>query len=258
MQFSQLWGEVAANFPTANQQRAQNAVNAAYQEFMSARQWSFRESSTTTIALTAGQIHYVLLGTSPVVTDFDGLIDVVLELTSGGIKKPLPEMEQADIDRYFGHCTTNAEPVAYCVQGGLAATSSSAVNQGGSQQLKLVPPPLATAGHGEKLTLRYFRSIASMEMSANTDVPLVPAQYHYALVTGGNANLAQAIGNAQRYAEYRALFQQRIQEAVVADMGMRLRDHVVLVPRPSASVYPITGQDQGTFDLASRPYDGRS
>lgn len=250
-----MWGEVAANFPTANQARCQLAVNGAYQEFMAARQWSFRESSVSTIALVAGTATYTLLGTSAVVTDFDGLIDVVLEDSSGGDKKPLTEMQQADFDRVFGHVTTNAEPAVYCVRGGTPAASAAAMTQGGQQQLALSPPPLATATHGEKLTIRYFRSVGTMEMSATTDVPLLPAQYHYALIAGGNAYMAEAIGNMQRAAMYRAIFEKRIGEASISDQGMRIRDKQLLQFAAPAAIYPIAGQNQQTLDLATRPYD---
>lgn len=224
---------------------------------MSARQWSFREITVASLALSAGVSKYTLLGTSAIITDFDGLIDVSLELSTGGEVRPLAEMAQADFDRFFGHQKTNSEPGVYCVRGGAAATTAATILQGGQQQLQVAPPPIATATHGQALQIAYFRSVASMELSADTDIPLIPAQFHYSLITGGNAYLAAAIGNTQRYAEYRALFQQRVQEAIASDMGLRLRDHAVLVVRPSASVYPITGQDAGTFDLNTRPYDGR-
>lgn len=257
MQFSTLYGEVAANFPTANLTRCQLGVNAAYQEWMAARQWSYREITVASLALTAGLAKYTLGGTAPVVTDFDGLIDVGLEMSTGGEVRPLVECAQQDFDAWFGHQKTNSEPAVYCVRGGLAAVSAAAMISGGQQQLQVSPPPIATATHGQALQIAYFRSVASMEMSAATDVPLMPAQFHYALVLGGNAYVAAAIGNTQRAVEFRQLFQQRLQEAISSDMGMRLRDHVVLVQRPGASVYPITGQDPSTFDLSTRPYDAR-
>lgn len=255
MQWSTIWGEVASNFPTANQTRAQNATQAAYHEFMSFRQWSFRESTVASIALTAGVAKYTLLGTAAVLTDFDGLIDVGLEMSTGGEVNPMVELAQPDFDRFFGHQKTNSEPAVYCVRGGVPAANAAAVTQGGQQQLVLSPPPIATATKGQALQIAYFRSIGTAEPSANSDIPLLPAQYHYVLVLGGNAYLAAALGNVQRATEFRSLFQERMREAAVSDMGMRLRDHVVLVPRTGPTVYPITGQNQGTFDLNSRPYD---
>lgn len=258
MQFSQIWGEVASNFPTANQARCKLAVIAAYHEWLAARQWSYRESSSSTLALTASQAAYTLLGTSPIVPDFDGLIDVVLEMSTGVDLKKLTEMYQSDFDQVFGHVTTAGEPAVYCVRGGTPAANAAAVTQGGQQQLVLGPPPLATAAHGQKLTLRYFRSVGTMELSADSDVPLIPAQYHYALITGGNAYMAEAIGSQQKFMQFRPMFEKRISEAISTDMGLRGKDRQLLVMQSGASVYPITGQTPATLDLATRPYDRAS
>lgn len=258
MQFSQIWGEVGSNFPTSAQPRVKMACNAAYHEWLGARQWSYRESSTTTLALTGGVQNYTLLGTTPIIPDFDGLIDVVLEMSTGLDRKTLTEMRQTDFDRVFGHVTTSGEPAVYCVRGGTPAGTSAAVVAGGQQQLALAPPPLATAGHGQNLTLRYFRSVGSIEMVADTDVPLMPPQYHYALVIGGNARMAEAIGNAQKAAMWSQAFQQRIAQGIAEDQGLRLRDAQLLEFKRGAVVYPITGQDPSTFDPSTRPYDDRS
>lgn len=258
MQFSQIWGEVGANFPTSAQPRVKMAVNAAYHEWLGSRQWSYRESSSAAVALVASQQTYTLLGTTPVITDFDGLIDVVMELTTGSDRKALTEMRQQDFDRVFGHVVTNGEPAVYCVRGGTPGSTSAAIVQGGQQQLALAPPPLATAAHGQQLIIRYFRSAASVEMVADTDVPILPAQYHYALVVGGNAYMAEALGNAQKAAMWRQTFQQRVQEAITEDEGLRMRDAQLLEFKRGPMVYPITGQSPATFSPESRPYDDRS
>lgn len=258
MLWSSLWGEIASDFPTANQGRAQLAAIAAYHEFMHFRQWSFREITVGSIALSAGVAKYTLLGTAPVLTDFDGLIEVGLEMNTGGEVRPLPEMPQSDFDRVFGHVKTNAEPAVYCVRGGAAAASAAAMLQGGQQQLQLSPPPVNTADHGQALQISYFRSVATAEPSANTDIPLVPAQFHYALIVGGKAYLAESIGNLQKGQVFRSIFQQRMAEAAGSDAGLRLRDRQLLTFQSGASVYPITGQSPQTFDPATRPYDLRS
>lgn len=258
MLWSSLWGEIAADFPTANQGRAQLAAIAAYHEFMHFRQWSFREITIASIALSVGVAKYTLLGTTPVLTDFDGLIDVGLEMNTGGEVRPLPEMPQSDFDRVFGHSKTNSEPVVYCVRGGAPAANAAAMLQGGQQQLQLAPPPINTADHGQALQISYFRSVASAEPSANTDIPLIPAQFHYALIVGGKAYLAESIGNMQRAAMFRQMFQQRMTEAAASDSGLRLRDRQLLTFQSGASIYPITGQTPQTFDPGTRPYDLRS
>lgn len=255
MQFSQIWGEVASNFPTANQARCKQAVNWAYHEWLSARQWSFRESSMAAIALVAGTSTFKLLGTTPVVTDFDGMIDVVLVQTTGGSEKPLIELLQADFDRVGGHCKVNSAPIFWTVRGGAPNTSSATLVQGGQQELAICPPPIATAGNGVSIIIRYFRSVGTMEMVADADIPILPTQYHAALAVGGNAYMAEALGNAQKAQGWRTLFQQRVAEAISADTGARGHDRQLMVFAQGPSIYPITGQTPQTYDKATRPYD---
>jgi hypothetical protein len=257
MLFSQIYGEVASNFTTANAGRCKLAVNAAYHEWIAARQWSWREITIISITLSAGVAKYTLSGTTPVVTDFDGLISVGLEMNTAGEVKPLVEMPQADFDRVFGHVKTNAEPAVYCVRGGAAAATSALMLQGGQQQLHIAPPPINTADHGQALQISYFRSAATAELTADADVPILPAQYHYALVTGGNAYMAEAMGNREKATTFREIFEKRMAEAIVSDQGLRLRDRQLLTFAAGASIYPITGQNEQTFDLATRPYDRR-
>lgn len=257
MQWSTLWGEVAADFPTANEARVIEAAKAAYHEFMHARQWSYREITVASLALSAGVAKYTLLGTAAIIPDFDGLIDVGLEMSTGAEVHGLVEVGQADFDDWFGHVKTNAEPAVYCLRGGAAAANAATMVQGGQQQIQLAPPPIATATKGQALQISYFRSVATMEPSANTDIPLIPAQHHYALIVGAHAYMHMMIGNAQKAAGFRKLFQERIAEAAASDMGMRLRSRTVLVPQAGAAIYPITGQSPATFDPQTRPYDKR-
>lgn len=257
MQWSTLWAEVAADFPTANEARVIEAAKAAYHEFMHARQWSFREITVASIALSAGVAKYTLLGTTPIVPDFDGLISVGLEMNTGQEVHGLVELLQADFDDWFGHVKTSGEPAVYCLRGGAAAANAAAMVQGGQQQLQLAPPPINTADHGQALQVSYFRSIATMEPTANTDIPLIPAQHHYALIVGAHAYMHMMIGNPQKAAGFRKMFQERIAEAASSDMGMRLRSRTVLVPQAGAAIYPITGQTPATFDQQTRPYDKR-
>lgn len=221
------------------------------------REWSFREITVASIALSAGVAKYTIAGTTPVIPDFDGMISVGLEMNTGGEVHPLAELRQDDFDRYFGHVKVNSTPAVYCIRGGAAAGSAAAVVAGGQQQLQLSPPPVNTADNGQALQLSYFRSIASIEPSANTDIPLIPVQFHYALIVGGHSYMAAMIGSTQKAAIYRQLFRERMTEAAASDMGSRLRDRILLVPQAGASIYPITGQSQPLFDPATRPYDRR-
>lgn len=257
MQFSQIFGEVASNFPTANEARAKIAVNAAQHEILSVRQWSFRMSTSAAIPLVAGTARYTLLGTTPIVPDFAGLVPggVVLEMATGGQQKPLAELAPGAFDDVFGHVKISSQPAVYCVQGGTPAGTAAAVVPGGQQQIALSPPPIATAGNGVNLLLRYFRSVGNIEMVSNTDLPILPAQLHYLLILGGNTFLAEAIGSAQKAQQWRALYQARLASAITEDEGMRLRDSKFLDFRTGAYVYPITGQNPSTFDPGSRPDD---
>lgn len=257
MQFSQIYGEVGSNFTTAAVGRVKLAVNAAYHEWIAARQWSWREITIASIPMALGTAKYTLSGTAPVVTDFDGLISVGLEMNTGGEVKPLVEMPQGDFDRVFGHVKTNSEPAVYCVRGGAAAANSATMLQGGQQQLHISPPPIFTADHGQALQISYFRSTATAELTADSDIPILPAQYHYALVAGGNAYMAEAMGSREKAMTFREMFEKRIAEAIVSDQGLRLRDRQLLTFAAGPSVYPITGQTAQTFDLATRPYDRR-
>lgn len=254
-QFSVLWGEVGSNFTTASQSRCKLAVNAAYQEWMAAMQWSYREATVVSVPLVAGTAKYNLLGPSPVVTDFDGLISVGLEMNTGGTVEPMAEFLQPDFDRFCGRSKGNSQPLFYCVRGGAPQTTSGTITSGGIQQLHIAPPPLAVADAGQALQIAYFRSVGSLDMVADADVPLIPAQYHYALIVGGNAYMAEWMKNVQSAGQYRQLFQQRIQEAMIADQGLRGRDRVLLVPKSGPQVYGITGQTEPTFDPATRRYE---
>lgn len=253
--FSVLWGEVGSNFTTATQARCKLAVNAAYQEWMAAMQWSYREATVSSVALTAGVAKYTLLGTAPVVQDFDGLISVGLEMNTGGTVEALTELLQPHFDRVCGRSKTNSEPLFYTVRGGVPASTSGTIVSGGQQQIQLAPPPVAVADKGQALQIAYFRSVGSLDMVADADVPLLPAQYHYALIVGGNAYMAEWMKNVQSAGQYRQLFQQRIQEAMVADQGLRGRDANLFVPKSGPQIYGITGQTEPTFDPATRRYE---
>ena len=253
--FSVLWGEVGSNFTTASQARCKLAVNAAYQEWMAAMQWSYREATVAAVPLVAGTAKYTLLGTTPVVQDFDGLISVGLEMNTAGTVEVLTELLQPDFDRICGRSKTNSEPLFYCVRGGTPASTSGTIVSGGQQQLHIAPPPIATADHGQALQISYFRSVGSLDMVADADVPILPAQYHYALIVGGNAYMAEWMKNVQAAGQYRQLFQQRIQEAMVADQGLRGRDANLMVRKTGPQVYGITGQTEPTFDPATRRYE---
>lgn len=234
MNFQSLYQEVSASFGTTVETRAKIWVNAAYQEWLVRRKWSFLETTSAAIPLVASQQNYTLLGTTPVVTDFNGMISVELELTSAQARVPLCEMDPQTFSQRTAHSRVNGVPAFWTVLGGTAQTTAANVLSGGTQALALYPIPIATAGNGVNVYARYDRSAAGIEMSATSDVPILPAQYHFALVHG-----AQAIGyetfNQENQAQVvRQKFLQRMEAAAREDESMRMRDslRVQLVQQP--------------------------
>jgi hypothetical protein len=249
-QFSVLYGEVGNLTPSTGVARDKFFVNLAYQDICQRRRWSWLAASTT-VALVAGTRTYKLLGTTPVVTDFDSPISVTLELTASGARRKLPRMDMQAFDDLLGHVSTNAEPIAWTIQGDLAATTSAAVLQGGQQSLVVGPPPIATAGHGVNIIIRYWRSPATVTMTADTDLPLVPVQYERMIITRAcsMAMLAYRLDNTQ----FERDFEQQLAAAMDTDMQMYSGDNDTLILQPPIQVpaqSPLLPADRNP---ASRP-----
>jgi hypothetical protein len=254
MQYSAIFQEVAASFSTTVTTRAKVWVNAAYQEFLNSRKWSFLETTSGAIALVASQQTYVLLGTSPVVTDYSGMISAELELTSGQSRVPLREFDPQSYVICTSHSRVNGVPAFWATVGGTAQSTSAAVLAGGNQALSLYPIPVATAGNGVNVFIRYDRSAASVEMSADTDIPIIPVQYHYALVHGAASIGYQTYNQPDLAQQQRQIFLQRIQEAARDDMSMRARDiqRVQIVQQPFLT--PQIGQPRPGDPPDNDPY----
>src|SRR4051812_37690819 len=102
--FLQLQTELQAVGPfdttAASAGRLKLWLNQAQHWLLSKRRWSFLESATT-VASVSGQADYVLLGTSPVVTDFGQLIDVQHNQANAGTTflklRFLPQQEFDDM-----------------------------------------------------------------------------------------------------------------------------------------------------------------
>jgi hypothetical protein len=252
--FLNLQDEVVANFTSNVRARAKIWLNAAYHEFLAARRWSFLESTSAAVPLVASQQGYVLLGTSPVVADFAGMIAVEMELTSGLARVKLIEADPQLFSQLSAHSRQNAIPALWSVFGGLPAASAAAVVSGGQQQLVVWPLPLATAGNGVNLFIRYDRSAASIEMTADSDVPIMPAQHHMALVYGANAIGYDSFNQPDLGQVQRGMFQQRLQAALREDDSMRLRDNERLQIVQQPWQYPIVG-GQGQQNQQPPPSD---
>lgn len=234
MNYQAIYQEVAASFGTTVTARAKVWVNAAYQEFLVRRKWSFLETTSAAVALVASQQNYVLLGTSPVVPDFNGMISVELEQSAGGSRVPLREFAPQDFVTCTSHSRVNGTPAFWAIVGGAPQAASANVLAGGAQSLALWPIPIATATNGVNVFLRYDRSAAGIEMTADSDVPILPVQYHFALVHGANAIGYETFGQEQQASQQRQLFMQRIEMAAMEDDSMRGRDsqRVQIVQQP--------------------------
>lgn len=255
MNFQALFQEVSANFGTTVETRAKVWVNAAYQEWLNRRKWSYLETTSAAIALVASQQNYVLLGSSPVVTDYNGMISVELEVTASGARVPLREFDPQDFVICTSHSRVNGVPAFWATVGGTAQVSAATILSGGNQALALWPIPIATAGNGVNVFLRYTRMVSeTMLMTATTDVPIIPPKDHFALVHGAAAIGFETFGQESQAQYARMKFQQRMEAAAIDDEGMRMRDiqRVQLVQQPWQ--YPITGAPQNGAPAANDPY----
>jgi hypothetical protein len=249
-----LQNELSASFNTTVGPRAKVWLNMAYQEWLVRRKWSFLETTSAAILLVAGTQTYVLLGTSPAVTDFNGMISVELELTSAGARVPLREMDPQTYVITTSHSRVNGCPAFWSIVGGTAQSSSANVLSGGNQALSLWPIPVATAGNGVNVFCRYDRSAASIEMSGDTDVPIIPAQYHGALIHGAAAIGYETFNQEEQSQVARQKFLQRMEAAAREDDSMRMRDlqRVSLVQQ--VWQYPIAGAAPAGSPTPADPY----
>lgn len=248
-----IYNEVSANFSTTVTSRAKVWVNWAYHEFLDRRRWSFLETSSAAVALVASQQGYVLTGTSPVITDFAGMISVTLEMTASGSRHKMWEADAQTFEAMTAHSRVIGVPALFTVQGGTAASTSSAVVSGGQTALQLWPIPVATAGNGVNLFLRYDRSAAGIELSADSDVPIIPVSFHSALILGATAYGMAAYNQPQEAAQWKQMFLSRIEEAARADSSTRNRDSQRIAQVQQPFLYPIVGQSQATFDPSADP-----
>lgn len=254
MNYQNLFDEVTASFNSTVQARAKVWVNAAYQEWLVRRKWTFLETTSAAVPVVASQQGYVLLGTSPVVTDYNGMVSVELELTAAGARVPLCEMDPQTFIQRTSFSRVNGCPAFWTVLGGTAQANAAAVLSGGTQTLALWPIPINTAGNGVNVFLRYDRSAAGIEMSANSDVPILPAQYHFALVHGANAIGYETFGQDSQATQQRQKFMQRLEAAALEDDSMRMRDSLRVQLVQQAWQYPIQGAAQPGAPAPRDPY----
>lgn len=173
-----LYTEVANNFDTQSTTRVKAWVNDAVSEIISRRRWSWLETLVT-VASVSGQADYVLVGTSPVVTDFDTMISVRHNQANAGTTfVKLQFLKQQDFDDLVAPAgATPGIPIYYTIRGGAPQTTSGAVLAGGSQTLSVWPVP----NYIGSFKISYFRSVGTVEMTADSDIPILPVQFRNAI-----------------------------------------------------------------------------
>lgn len=250
--FSVLYGEVGNLTPSTGVARDKLFTNLAYQAINQHRRWSWLQSSTT-VPLVTGQRVYTILGTTPTVTDFDSPISVTLELTASAARKKLPRVDPQLFEDLFGHVFTNSQPVAWTIQGATAASTSATVVQGGQQQIVISPPPVNVAGSGVNLIVRYWRSAASIAMTADSDVPIIPVQYEGMLITKACQIAMRQYQMPQEAASLQQDYLEQLAAAVDTDQQMYSGDNDTVVLKAvtqTPNQAPIT---QAQYNPASRP-----
>jgi hypothetical protein len=252
-QFSVLYGQVGNLTSSQSVSFDKLVTNEALHDILKRRSWSFLRS-TTTVPLVAGQRGYTVLGTTPVVTDFGSPISVTLEQTASQSRKKLPRVDEQLFEDLTGHSYVNGVPIMWSFQGGTANTTSATIVQGGQQQIVLAPPPTAAAGQGVNIIIRYWRSLASCEMTADTDIPILPAQYHGMLVQRACSIALTRNLMPQDAAGFERDFELQLAAAIDADVQLYSGDNdtIVLkaVPQVPAQV-PLTPPE---YSPQTRPY----
>lgn len=251
--FAQLYSEVGNLTPSTGVARDKLFVNQAYHDILSRRRWSFLEH-TGSITLAAGTRGYVTQGTTPALTDCDGVFDVSMLMTTGQGSQRLAYCTPQMHSRLFSHVFTISQPSTWTTLGGTAATTSGTVVPGGQQQLTLNYPPAAIAGSGISLTCRFWRSAASIEMTADGDLPILPVQYHNLIVTRA---LSIAMGRYGMFAEaagHMKEFEEMLNAADIADGASRFADFETVEMRTLPQLDNRVGHTPSTYNPAAVPY----
>lgn len=181
--FAEMQTEVQAVGPfdttAASAGRIKLWLNQAQHWFLSKRRWAFLETSVT-VASVSGQADYVLVGTAPIVTDFGQMINITHNLVNAGTNlEDLDFINQQDFDRKFAIIGTLAgPPLFYTIRGGAPQTTSATILAGGSQKLTVWPVP----NYIGSFQMKYFRNVASCQMTAGTDISIVPEEWQPALI----------------------------------------------------------------------------
>lgn len=220
--FVQLYSEVGNLTPSTGVTRDKYFVNQAYHFVCSMRRWSFLES-VGTVTLVAGTRDYQT--STGTMLDCDGIFDVSLVLTAASATIRLPYCTPQMMSRVFGHCFTQSQPSMWTMQGSptLAATPGAVV-AGNAPFLRLNYPPVAIAGSGVSLVCKYWRSVATIEMTADADIPILPSQYHNLITSKALALAMNRYSLPDMAATHERDFLEQLQAADIADAANRFAD----------------------------------
>jgi hypothetical protein len=182
MTYGDLKAEMANRFD-ANQSTSHAIwLKWALHDIVSWDEWSWREVTSAVVSLVASTQTYSLVGGTPSVTDFGGLINASLELTSAGVRVPLLETDVVTFDRLSNHSRVNGVPSIVTMTGGTAASTAGTVTAGGTRSFAVWPIPLATSGNGTGIIFRYLRTSESVEPSGDSNILLPPIRLQRAIV----------------------------------------------------------------------------
>lgn len=255
MNFGQIYGEVGQNMTSSDPSRCKLWVNAAYHQILAGSRYSYLEITSAAVALVASQQAYTLIGSSPIVPDFGGIIDVRLEITASGARQKLKNMNQQSFDDFADVSRVNGTPVMYTLAGGAPPSSgSSNIVSSGHTDLLLWPIPTASAGQGVNIFVRYYRDADSVEMSADSDVPIIPVQHHWAIVELAKALALADDDQTAQAQQFMQMAQDRISLMQAEDMAFRSGDNQVWSVRPLPTLPPTAQLTQRDYDPNSRPY----
>lgn len=196
--------------------------NDAQDWFIGARLWAWRET-TTVVASVSGTGTYVLTGTTPIVTDFSVMISVTHSIAAANASNApkLRFLSQQDFDDWFAVTSATAgPPIFYTLRGGTPKTTSATIVSGGEQLLSVWPVP----NYIGSFSLRYFRSVDSCHLSADTDVTLVPQRFVPALIARATAYGLATTGTLGNSKELNAFAEEMLAQAIREDEQARFGD----------------------------------
>ena len=242
-------GLVGANFSTTNDARTLAWLNAAYGRHAAARQWSWREVRSS-FAFTTGQQDYILTGGTQVIPDFGGIIKVSYELVAAG---NIVTMGQMDEQMFLDRCSwslTASEPLFYCIRGGTPDAAVTTVKGGGQQRLSVAPKPKASLG---ACFVDYYRTLSSVQLVNNADIPMMPDADQYVLVQLATAIGKMETGDADESRVFMADYREQRDQLIAQDVGYRRGDNMMLEQMRPPAINPQAGQNVGSYAPEARP-----